>query len=499
MKNSAILFSIFLIASISAKCQENSESIVWVDPAHDPQASQQTVVVWFEDQFLEHGDSYLKKVEKLKGKSRSVLRKEIILALQHRSDQSFSKIENQLNALAKSKHITDVKQHWIINGFTCIVKADGFHFLMNLEGVSKIFIKKSRPNSNGTNVGPEFIETIPDNRFNLQEVSAYPWNIEKIRAPEVWRKLGYTGKGTLNVVHDSGFKLDIPPLAETIYTNDDEIPGNGIDDDDNGYVDDYHGYNFDTQQANLNEPTIRRKVNIHGNLCAAIISGTFETDTKQAIGIAPDSKWSPIIGATNIEQAVEWAIEQGADTYSMSFSHPNLGEYKTHWRKVLEHGTLCGVVFISGAGNFASGPRAAPIPIQMRNPEDIPNVVLGVAGVGEDGERPAFSSQGPVEWQSHYYKDGKVDKPDFTTINYKVHCVDPEGKLEAMASGNSLAGPHMAGIVSLMLSANPELNPWQVRDILIKVAQDIGSQGFDHQTGHGWVNAYDAVKAAIDY
>ena len=487
------------MASNTTQCQDISEAIVWVDPAHDSEASQQTIVVWFDDQFLEHGDSYLKQVESFKGKSRPLLRKEMMLALKNKSDQSFSKIKNQLTALTTSNYISDVKQHWIINGFTCTVTADGFESIMELEGVSKIFVKKTRTVSNGTNMGPEYVETTPINRFNIQEIASYPWNIEKIRAPEVWREFGITGEGTLNVVHDSGFKLDIPPLAETIYTNDDEIPGNAIDDDDNGYVDDYHGYNFDAQAANLNEPTIRRAVNIHGNLCAAVISGTFETDTKQAIGIAPNSKWAPVIGANNIEQSVEWAIEQGADTYSMSFSHPNLGEYRTHWRKVFEHGTLCGVVFISGAGNFAAGPRAAPIPVQMRNPEDIPHVVLGVAGVGEDGQRPPFSSQGPVEWQTDYYQDGEVDKPDFTTINSKVPCVDPDGRLKAMASGNSLAGPHMAGIVSLMLSANPNLTPWQVRDILVATAEDIGSQGFDHQSGHGWVNAYDAVKKAMDY
>ncbi len=298
-------------------------------------------------------------------------------------------------------------------------------------------------------------------------------------------------------MHDHGFKLDIPPLAETIYTNEGEIPGNGIDDDKNGYVDDYHGYNFDDGNPGLNNPFIRRATIIHGNACAAMICGTFATGTKMAIGVAPDSRWAPLIGSTNIEQAVEWAIEQGADTYSMSFSQPNLGEYRSHWRRVLEQGTFCGIVFISGAGNFAAGANYAPVPIQMRNPEDIPHAVLGVAGVGRDGVRPPFSSQGPVEWNTHLYQEGTVNKPDFATLNFQIPCVDPEGYLSNVASGNSLAGPHTAGIVALMLSANPELLPWEVKDILIQIAQDIGDPGFDFQTGHGFINAYDAVNAVI--
>ena len=66
-----------------------------------------------------------------------------------------------------------------------------------------------------------------------------------------------------------------------------------------------------------------------------------------------------------------------------------------------------------------------------------------------------------------------------------------------IASGNSLAGPHMAGIVSLMLSANPELLPWEIKEILLSIAKDIGTPGYDYQSGHGFVNAYDAVKAVV--
>ena len=497
MKTSILIIITALWASGITKCSVNNENTIWIDPTYSPDASVHTIVVWFDNQYLENGDSFLKKAEEFNERSRGALRKEVMLELKAMSNKSFNKIKNQLSVLENSDQITAIKQHWIINGFSCTVTAEGFKTIKKLAGVAKIFIKQSPSISKGTNMGPEFLETIPATRFDIKGVASYPWNIKRIRAPEVWNEFGFTGKGTLNVVHDSGFKLDIPPLAETIYTNDGEIPGNGLDDDGNGYIDDYHGYDFDAGCANLNEPTIRRATNIHGNLCAAIIAGTFATNTKQAIGIAPGSQWAPVIGASNIEQAVEWAIEQGADTYSMSFSHPNLGEYRTHWRKVLEHGTLCGVVFISGAGNFAAGPRATPIPVQMRNPEDIPNVVIGVAGVGEDGKRPAFSSQGPVEWHTDHYKDGKIDKPDFTTLNYNIPCVDPEGNLANIANGNSLSGPHMAGIVSLMLSANPDLLPWKIKEILLNTAEDIGDKGFDYQSGHGFVNAYDAVKAAM--
>lgn len=495
--NLLLLFIFILACSACAQTEQNSHPKVWLDPSLNSNESQ-TVVVWFDKQFLEAGDSFKEMTKKFEGQGRSVVKKTVISRLQTMSNESHTQIESKLNALIKLGKISNLKRHWIINGFSCTATPEGLKALQKLKGVAKIFRKQPPFLLQGTSKGPTYLEKVPSSRFKFAEIESYPWNIKKIRAPEVWEEFEIIGEGTLNIVHDFGFKLDIPPLAETIYTNKGEIPGNNIDDDDNGYIDDYHGYNFDKNNANLNSPVIRRGSLIHGNACAAMISGTFATDTKQAIGIAPASKWAPVIGAGSIEEAVEWAIEQGADTYSMSFSQPNLGEYRTHWRKVLEQATFCGIVFISGAGNFAAGNAYAPIPVQMRNPEDIPDAVLGVAGVGETGQRPPFSSQGPVAWNTDHYREGEVSKPDFSTLNHRISCVDLEGKLSNVASGNSFAGPHIAGIVSLMLSANPELNPWEVKDILIKTADDIGKPGFDYQSGHGFVNAYDAVREVIN-
>ena len=53
------------------------------------------------------------------------------------------------------------------------------------------------------------------------------------------------------------------------------------------------------------------------------------------------------------------------------------------------------------------------------------------------------------------------------------------------------------GTIALMLSANPELKPWETREIIIRSATDVGEAGFDFQTGHGLINAFEAVKAAL--
>lgn len=494
-----LLFTAILFSCTSSN--KLSVQDVWLDPSLSASDSftnnSELIVVWFDKQFLGTPQSFISSQSQFAGVSRSAMRSHVVGKLKSYSEQSFNRVTKALNALEETGDVFDVSRHWIVNGFSAQVTPKGLEAIKNLEGVAKVFKKTKASSSFGPDMGPEFLPSQAAIRFSVENIGNIPWNLEKIRAPEVWQKMGVTGEGTLNIIHDSGFKLDALPIAETIYTNKGEIPGNGLDDDNNGYIDDYHGFHFDENTPNLNQPIIRRRTNIHGNLCAAIVSGTFEANSLTVIGVAPSSRWAPVIARQNVEAAIEWAIEQGADTYSMSFSIPDLAEYQVHWRKLVEHGTYAGLVFISGAGNFAAGPRYAPIPVQMRIPESIPDAVLSVAGVGQDGQRPAFSSQGPVEWNTHYYSEGQVNKPDFTTINYRVPVISPSGEMTNFANGNSMSGPHLAGIVSLMLSANPELLPWEVRDILQKTAADIAEPGFDYQSGHGFVNAYDAVTETL--
>jgi subtilisin family serine protease len=176
-----------------------------------------------------------------------------------------------------------------------------------------------------------------------------------------------------------------------------------------------------------------------------------------------------------------------------------MGEMRAHFRKVMEHGALAGLFFVSGAGNFADStrPNFAPIPVQMRVPEDIPLAVLGVSGVGEDGRRPFFSSQGPVMWKTGEYDEGEVPKPDLATVNTNLVALDSSGRAFVPGprgwSGNSFAAPHLAGVLALMLEADPELTPWRAREILMRTARDIEPAGFDMQTGAGLVDAYAAV------
>lgn len=454
------------------------------------------VTVWFEKQLLGDGKGYQRRASEFSQRGRRELRTRVIQSLKSQSEQSHATARAELTRLLDEKMIRDLDRHWVVNGFTCSIKKEDVHLLEKVPGVRKIFLRPIR--SIETPQIPK-VEKLPVIAAPVEpSFDDLPWYIEKLKADLVWKEFGVTGKGTLNVIHDKNFIFS-DHLVRNVYRNPRETPGNGIDDDGNGYVDDTHGYNFDRQSDELYTRPFSgnpkdRKV-LHGTNCATIASGAKALSGAPQFGVAPLSQWAGVINLGGIERSVEWAIEQGADTYSMSFSRRNYGDYQSHWRKVMEHGSFCGVYFVSGAGNRELGD---PTPFLMNIPQNIPAAVFAAAGVQRDLSKTSFSCIGPVKWQTEHYQDGVVQKPEVCAFNYKVPCLFPDGRIVPdLLNGNSYAGPMFCGTIALMLSADPDLLPWDLLEIITTTATDVGPPGVDYETGHGLINCHAAVKEVL--
>lgn len=495
-----ILISAFmlLLNSVTAKMEIERlpGSGAWLDHRLEKQSGNARfrVTVWFEEQFLGDGAAYLRRAKEFDTLGRSELRKEVV-ALLKATSQSSQMLARP--SLEKIKSVRDLEFHWIVNGFSCVTDLKGLADLKAVPGVRKVFYV-GPDRSDSANSVIEAAEPAPIQSVDFDPDGQKPlWYIKALKADRVWHELGVTGKGVLNVVHDGNF-IHSDWIDASLYTNPAD-PRNERDDDGNGWVDDVHGFDFRRQTSQLTSRLLPEKGNqaraLHGHQCVAIICGRSGEGRPVQPGIAPDSQWAGVVASRHIEAAVEWAVEQGADTYSMSFSRPNLGEYRSHWRKIMEHGSFCGIHFVSGAGNFA---KSELVPVQMRVPEDIPHAVFAAAGVQQDLSRTPFSSQGPVEWKTEHYQDGRVDKPEVCAFNYKIPALSPDGGLPTRTvNGNSFAGPMYCGTIALILSANPELKPWEVRRIITETATDVAEEGYDYQTGNGLINSYEAVKRAL--
>jgi len=317
----------------------------------------------------------------------------------------------------------------------------------------------------------------------------------------VWKKLKVTGEGVLVTSFDMGLNYRHRDLRKNIWRNPDEIPNNGKDDDGNGLVDDLYGFDFTRMRAEVLD-TGRRQ---HGTLTSCLIVG--DGTGGKITGVAPRAKLMAVRAAGGVylaARAFQYALEEGAQVVTMSFSIPGLGHTRGLWRLMAEHATCAGMVLVSGAGNFQ---QQVEVPEQIRIPEGIPCVIC-VGGVDEKRRLVPFSSTGPVEWKSvKFYEDYPMPKglvkPDVAAFpGPNLGLVGTDGDDAYLGDnnprrGNSLSGPQVAGVCALMLSANPDLTAWRVKHLLEATATDLKPRGKDNRTGAGLVNAFKAVKAAI--
>jgi len=150
-----------------------------------------------------------------------------------------------------------------------------------------------------------------------------------VNAPEAWNTTQGTNQIVIAIL-DAGVQLDHPDLAANIFTNLNEIPGNGVDDDGNGYADDVHGWDF---YFNNNDPSPKKAEDNHGTATAgvAVASGN---NGLGVVGIAHNCKILPVKvsdGGTFVDsarkaEAIRYAggltgngTWRGADVISMSF------------------------------------------------------------------------------------------------------------------------------------------------------------------------------------
>ncbi|NNM35343.1 MAG: S8 family serine peptidase, partial [Gemmatimonadetes bacterium] len=384
-----------------------------------------------------------------------------------------------------------VRPLWIANAVSARVTRETLDELVAVDEVRYVYASPVNP---GDFAAPIPFTGVPGIKAPFDAGSKpVAWNLEEIRAPEAWDMS--TGEGVLIALLDIGLNTAHPDLVGALWVNPGEVAGNGMDDDNNGYVDDVHGYDLARASPNI----------VAGGPHGAYVSGILVGDGSDGtvLGVAPDAEILSLTIATDTDfaLAMEYAVDAGADVVNMSFSIPNLANLRGFWRLVADHAAAAGLVLTSGAGNFAQN---RPTPVQLRIPEGIPSV-LGVGGVDRDGQPTSFSSRGPVEWSTvRFYEDHPLPqglmKPDvaaFPGPGYPI--LDPPGGYidpNTGVAGNSFSGPQAAGVAALILSMAPDLNAWEVKDIIESTATDVSPPGKDNDTGWGVIDAAAAVSAA---
>jgi predicted outer membrane repeat protein len=305
---------------------------------------------------------------------------------------------------------------------------------------------------------------------------ANQWALQKIHAPEAWDTCRGSSEVIVAVI-DTGVDCNHPDLQGNLWTNGAEQKGRpGVDDDDNGYVDDVHGYNFIYRSG---DPTDEQG---HGTHCAGIIGAVGNNHTDIA-GVC----WSARIMALRIfgadgegtaadaVPAIYYAVANGADVISCSWGGPDVSNAL---RDAIAYAHEEGVVVVAAAGNNDSD-----VPFY---PAAYPNVI-SVAATESDDDRRQPSNYGA--WVV-------IAAPgsDILSLRAMLPVETIRGETVTSMSGTSMAAAYVSGACALLLAANPLLRCDEVRSILTTTADHISS---GICSSNGRLNLYDALRAAI--
>lgn len=322
------------------------------------------------------------------------------------------------------------------------------------------------------------------------------WAPAAINLPALWNMPLADAKRPVIAILDTGVDINHPDLKDNIWTNEKEANGSDFEDDDNnGYCDDVHGWDFIHNTAIINDGM---DGNGHGTHCAGIAAAVGDN----GIGITganPNAMILPIkvMGddgtgdIATIVRGIDYAVASGANILSMSLGGSNsTAEYQALSKAYAAYIPIVAAAGNSGASIYAPGQPTFPAAY---------DIVLGVMASGHDGQRAGYSNYDPDGpfYTQYANTDRNYSQKDDTSLgefwNYDLMAPGtgimstlPGGKYGKL-SGTSMATPLVAGALSRML---------QVKGF--DYAKDYGIFGDMAEAKMQGTDVFDA-KAAVSY
>ena len=289
-------------------------------------------------------------------------------------------------------------------------------------------------------------------------------------------------------VIDTGVDYSHLDLRNNIWINTAEIPGNGIDDDGNGYIDDVYGWNF---VGDNNDP---KDDNGHGTHVAGIIAA--ENNDIGSVGVAYNCKVmvlkagnsSGYFNNSDIAEAIRYAYMNGASVINMSFG----GSVISMAAKDALENAYNSCILVAAAGNdSACNNLSCPIcqNVEVAYPAALP-YVIGVMSTNHDGSRVSSFSN-----YDHYPYD---------STEYEVYAAGEAipscwpGNRYAMLNGTSMAAPVVSGIAALLRSYYSDREVYSTKYIQSQIVNTGTRNPYNQVTEsvddkHSVANSYEAL------
>jgi subtilisin family serine protease/uncharacterized membrane protein YphA (DoxX/SURF4 family) len=336
------------------------------------------------------------------------------------------------------------------NGRVVSLMEDGNAFIVETPGPPSAFLDSLEDVAGVLYAEPDFIVTASDVTPNDSKWSSQ-WGFRKIQAPLAWE----TTKGSKTIVVgviDSGVDYNHEDLSGRMWTNPGEIPGNGKDDDGNGWVDDVHGADCRNDDGDPMDD------NDHGTH----VAGTIGASTNNATGVA-GVDWNVKIMAlkfigsdgsgktSDAVQCIDYAIKMGAHLTNNSWGGAG---YSQALYDAIARAKNAGDLFVAAAGNETVNLDLTP---SYPASYEIDNVISVAASDSTDA-LGVFSNFGTTSVDIAAPGVGITS----TTRNNGY----------ATWNGTSMAAPHVAGVAALVLSKNSALSPSALKKTLIDNADE---------------------------
>ena len=303
------------------------------------------------------------------------------------------------------------------------------------------------------------------------------WAYQCVSIPEFKSEHDHLHSVIVAVV-DDGFRLTHNELKGFGYRNPIEIPGNQLDDDGNGYVDDTFGWDISDHDSDVSVPEGRESISYHGTYIASIITRIarqhYGKDASNWVKIMPVKVLSDQAGNTYIKdgyKGIQYAIDNGADIICTAWSGGNPGSEEL---QVISEAYKKGILIIGSAGNFSEEriffPAAAP-------------EVLAVAGVSKNSQKENTSNYGM-----------EVDLSAPAEAVKGAHPIADNAYFED--GGTSPSAALVAGCAAVLLSKNRDLTPSMIKEILVNTSTPFEENVIDYggKMGAGIVNLENAIN-----
>lgn len=287
----------------------------------------------------------------------------------------------------------------------------------------------------------------------------YQWGPGNMGAESAWDTRTDSSSVIVGVI-DSGVQYDHPDLQDNIWTNSGEIAGNGIDDDNNGYIDDYYGYDFDNDDSDPMDD------NGHGTHVAGTIGARGNNTTGVAgVGWNASLMSLKVIGNgsnADVARAIDYATDNGAKITNNSYGYAGTNVSGSQvMSDAIQRAQNSGVLYIVAAGNSRTGIPASDLDGSFNAwPAEYSKVhdnVITVSAIDDDGSFASYSHWGDESVQ--------IAAPG-TQIASTYY-----GSQYVYLSGTSMAAPHVAGAAALLWAERPDMTYLEIKAAMLDTAR----------------------------